>query len=175
MALIKIISGGQTGADLGALIGAQKIGLKTGGTAPPGWWSGGKNQRELLQRFGLVEGEPDEKIYPKRSMKNVDDADGTVAILLGNSIGTMKTIGYCQNHKWSYPVYEARDYYKPHLIISNLNISSNAYLLDRFVDYNNIKILNVAGHRESSFPGIQIFTSELIKSFYERTRQRIAR
>ena len=32
--LWKIISGGQTGADLGALVGARRIGLETGGTAP---------------------------------------------------------------------------------------------------------------------------------------------
>ena len=37
MFLTKIISGGQTGADYGALLAAHALGLETGGWAPKGW------------------------------------------------------------------------------------------------------------------------------------------
>src|SRR2546422_7963506 len=35
--LTKIISGGQTGADMGALLAAQDLSVESGGVAPKGW------------------------------------------------------------------------------------------------------------------------------------------
>jgi hypothetical protein len=78
---MKIISGGQTGVDQGALYGARECGIKTGGTAPRHWITENGSEKELLESFGLIEGEYDTKVYPKRTMKNVDDSDGTICIL----------------------------------------------------------------------------------------------
>jgi hypothetical protein len=158
----KIISGGQTGADLGGLEGARECGIRTGGTAPPNWISGGKPQKELLQSFGLVEGEPDSRIYPKRTMKNVDDSDGTVAILWGNSAGTNKTIGYCTFKMWTWANLSCDVGYRPVLVIKHADLYAAAEQLKYFINLNSIKVLNVAGHRETSYPGIQEFTKQLI-------------
>jgi hypothetical protein len=162
--MITIISGGQTGADLGALYGAKESGIPTGGTAPPRWISGSSPQKVLLQSFGLVEGEPDVKTYPKRSMKNVDDADGTIAIVWGNGSGTMNTIGYAQRKRWSWGDLKLLGTsYKPILIIQSRDVMSESKRVVGFILSNNIKILNVCGHQEKSFPGIEQFTKSLVK------------
>lgn len=160
---VKIISGGQTGGDIGGLQGAKSLGMETGGTAPPGWISGGKREEALLKSFGLTEGATDPATYPKRTMKNVDDSDGTVAILWGPSVGTDKTIGYAQTHKWQSGNKNSLDTgYKPVLVIKTKDINEAAQQLKDFVQRNNIKVLNVAGHRENSQPGISEFTKNLI-------------
>ena len=51
----KIISGGQTGADIGGLIGAKRAGIKTGGTAPRGYKTEKGPQIQSLKYLGLVE------------------------------------------------------------------------------------------------------------------------
>lgn len=161
--LKRIISGGQTGGDLGGLEGGREAGLETGGTAPPGWISGSKSEQKLLESYGLKEGEKDPSTYPKRTMKNVDDSDGTLAIMWGPSVGTSKTIGYAQTHKWQHGNAESKDNgYKPVLVINHQDSDQAAQELADFIKRNNIQTLNVAGHREKSQPGIQKFTKELI-------------
>lgn len=156
------------GADVGALMGANQVGLDTGGTAPHGWWTGGRHNRELLERYGLKEGELDPKIYPKRSMKNVDDADGTLAILWKASIGTLKTIGYAQTKRWGYPIAFKPSSYKPYCVITTDCIIPAAAIAEEFIMRKGIKILNVAGHSENTCPGVQEFTRKLIILTYER-------
>ena len=136
MTLRKIISGGQTGADQAGLLAAGALGLETGGTAPPGYMTDAGPQPTLLMRYGLVEGEPDTRIYPRRTEKNVLDSDGSV--IFGNqfSPGCQLTIRLCTKYR------------KPCII--------NPTPLDLyiFVLTNNISVLNVAGNRERTNPGI---------------------
>ena len=164
----KIISGGQTGGDLGGLEGARLLNIETGGTAPPNFISGNKSEKELLQGYGLVEGEQDPTTYTKRTMKNVDDSDGTVAILWGTSVGTGKTIGYAQTKKWQYGDNKSKNNgYKPVLVITSKDVDIAAQELKDFVLKNNIQILNIAGHREVSQKGIQDFTKKVIQKAFE--------
>lgn len=163
---MKIISGGQFGADLGALEGAKLVGLSTGGTAPQFYMTENRAQKELLQAYGLVEGGFDPRIYPMRTMKNVDDADATVAIMWGESVGTSKTIGYAMTHKWQHPPVFATTKYKPILVITTHDLQQAAWELAAFYLNKKYEVLNFAGHRESSQPGIQKFVRELvIKTF----------
>lgn len=172
---IKIISGGQTGVDLGALEGARDCHIPTGGTAPPNWFSGGKPQKELLQSFGLDKlNEYDPKIYPKRSMKNVDDSDVTIAILWETSPGTIRTIGYCQTGQWRAP-YPFADYDEewkcPCLIIyRDWSLYDAAARAEFFIRKHAANVINFAGNREESQPGIQNWTRQLVKLIYERIR-----
>ena len=130
--ITKIISGGQIGADQFALEVGEKLGIKTGGTAPPGFKTSIGNQSKLLKQFGLKEGEADIKIYPKRTIKNVQDSDGT--IIFGNiySYGSRLTIGTAKKNN------------KPYLI------NPTAKQIKKWIIDNNIKILNVAGNRSIS-------------------------
>lgn len=134
--ITKIISGGQTGADQGGLFAGRKLGIKTGGTAPPNFMTEEGPKISFLQSYGLVEGESDSKTYPKRTKRNILDSDGT--IIFGNmaSPGSKLTLNLCRELK------------KPW--ISNPN--RKTFL--RWIDKNNIKVLNVAGNRASRTPNI---------------------
>lgn len=71
----KIISGGQTGADTGALLAAVDLGIKTGGWAPKGWITE-KGPNPELRKFKLVQHSSPN--YPPRTRMNITDADLTV-------------------------------------------------------------------------------------------------
>ncbi len=162
-----IISGGQTGADLGALKGAYEIGLMTGGWAPKGWYNELGRMENFMRSYHLKEcpviG------YPARSMRNVDDSDATVAILWDTtSQGTMKTIGYAQFHKWKHGLLQAVSEYKPLLIIRHKDLDTAVIQLMNFYVKDMFKVINVAGHRRSSHPDIEEFTKQLIIKAFER-------
>jgi len=136
--LRKIISGGQTGADQGGLLAGRVLGLETGGTAPPGFMTqDGPNPGLLRDCFGLSEGAPDPRAYPRRTKANILDADGTVVFGNLSSPGSSLTTNL------------TRHLGKP--LLTNPNPAQ----LRSWIRDNNIQVLNVAGNRESRRPGIQ--------------------
>ena len=145
VSLSKIISGGQTGADQGGLVAALNLGIETGGTAPQGFITEKGKDESLSSKYGLVEGEYDPKIYPKRTRKNIENSDGTLLVGNTTSPGTKLTVNL------------AKKLNKPYIV----NPSSRE--LAKWIADNNIKVLNVAGNRESVKPGIQKQTADLIE------------
>ena len=115
---LKIISGGQTGADFIGLQMAKELGLETGGTAPPNfiksemrdgkWVKMGKP--ELLKSFGLKEGKGVKKtgrygsytdVFSHRTEQNVLNADLTLIYTVEgehNSPGTKATRNFARKH-----------------------------------------------------------------------------
>ena len=163
---MKIISGGQTGADWGALLGAHCNEWETGGWAPKGWYNELGRQEYHMRQFGLKE--CPEIGYPARSMRNVDDADLTLVVIMdATSVGTWKTLGYAQTKKWKWgkiPVPHPFEY-KPNIVLRGGGLDVFGVVassIKYFIKTNNIQTINVAGHRESSHPGIQKFTEQLI-------------
>ncbi|MBW4513039.1 MAG: hypothetical protein KME64_42155 [Scytonematopsis contorta HA4267-MV1] len=154
---IKVISGGQTGADMGGLIGAKALGITTGGTAAAGWLiDGGTNPN--LQNYGVVEGEQgssNKVTFANRTIANIENSDGTV--LLGNSQspGSKVTLDAANHRK------------KPILAIPLETVLNDkataAKLIEDFVRQNNIKILNIAGNRERVSPGIEAATAQVVQ------------
>lgn len=142
--LTKIISGGQTGADQGGLYAARLLGLQTGGTAPPNWMTEDGPARELLEGFGLIEGEHDPRTYPKRTLRNVLDSNATVMFGRLTSTGSQLTLRYCRENN------------------RRVLINPSPYILANVIDLCDIKILNVAGNRESKNPGIRQRTEDRI-------------
>lgn len=124
----KVISGGQTGADIIGLETARECGIKTGGTAP-------KNFRtEIGNDYGLRDLGLIEHVsyrYEPRTEDNVKDSDGTVLFGDMTSSGSKQTIGFILKHG------------KPH--ISNPPTD----VLISFIKDHKIEILNVAGNRGS--------------------------
>lgn len=158
--LKKVISGGQTGADLAGLMAAKTQGFETGGWILKDYLTEDGPNFDL-KKFGLL---PLDCVhYPTRSKKNVDDSDGTVVFRLKYSPGSDFTIGYAQTQIWKKGNIDTmygnlKNNYKPVCIITDL--SDQKFVVDsilHFIVSNNIKILNVAGHRESSAP-IKNFT-----------------
>ena len=152
----KIISGMQSGVDMAGLRAGEKLGIETGGTAPPKnitkEVSGEANRKALADRYKVVEGEADSSIYPKRTMKNIDDANATIAIRTKQSPGTDKTIGYAQTGKWQTGnskegVYEG---HKPLLVLNSAGASQKNIKAIREFASKYPGTINIAGHSSKS-------------------------
>ena len=74
--LIQVISGGQTGADLGGLIAARAFSLRTGGWMPMGFLTLDGPQPDLAKLYGLQE--HSSASYPPRTRRNVQQSDATI-------------------------------------------------------------------------------------------------
>ena len=144
--MLKIISGGQTGVDRAALDVAMELGLLCGGWCPLGRKAedGGIADLYPLQETKSAE-------YAVRTKKNVIESDGTLIVTVGNPIGgTALTIDYA-NHLD-----------KPLLVI-NLDQSPEPNEVTTWLQENAIKVLNVAGPRESQQPGIYARANAFLK------------
>lgn len=146
-----IVSGGQTGADQGGLLGAREAGVRTGGTAPRGWRTE-DGAAPWLADFGLEEA--DREAYPVRTRANIDAADGTVIFGLPLSDGSKLTTQYCAERT------------KPLLHLpygeGEHDADEAARELADWLRRNGIGILNVAGNRESRNPGLADYTSRVV-------------
>src|SRR3981081_3368279 len=101
MALQKIISGGQTGVDRGALDVALAAAFPCGGWCPADRQAGGGSIPPPISVTPLPPGGPRE-----RTWKNGLDSDATVVLFRGELTGgTLLTRTFCQRHG------------KPHLVI----------------------------------------------------------
>ncbi|MEC4815927.1 MAG: putative molybdenum carrier protein, partial [Scytonema sp. PMC 1069.18] len=166
---IKVISGGQTGADMGALRGAKALGLVTGGTAAAGWMTeNGANP--TLQEYGLVEGEKGDTAvltYNKRTVENIRNADGTAIFGNVNSPGSRLTVQIAQN--LGKPVLHVP------LDTALNNRPAAAQQLRDFVEQNNIQTLNIAGNRESKAPGLEAAVAQIVQIglAYQQNRENI--
>jgi hypothetical protein len=132
----KIISGGQTGADQSGLFAGLILGIETGGTAPYNWMTEKGPDRLLLEGFGLVAGPYDPWTFRLRTRLNVINSDGTVIFGRVSSSGTKLTIKYLNKDN------------KPYIC------NPSAIQLLAWIQENHIQILNVAGNREGTNPGI---------------------
>lgn len=135
---VKIVSGGQTGVDRAALDVALKHRIECGGWCPA----------DRLDEFGRI---PDR--YPvrelgaggftERTLQNVKDSDGTVIIFSTKLAGgTEQTVRFCVELR------------RPHQLIDGLKVPADqaARLIAEFVHKHEIKILNVAGPRQTEWP-----------------------
>lgn len=150
----RIVSGGQTGVDRGALDAAISMGIEHGGWCPKGRLS---EDGRIPRRYQMVETKSSK--YRERTEQNVLDSDGTLilfrAILSGGTELTRRlAVQYC----------------KPHLLV-DLAQPLDVSVIRQWLVAEAIQILNVAGPRESSTPGITDESRKLIRSiFVERRR-----
>ena len=139
--ITKIISGGQTGADRAGLEAGRILGIETGGTAPKNWRTE-TGADASLRNYGLVEHESSD--YPPRTEDNVKNSDATIIFDLAKKFapGSALTIKLC------------KAYNKPYLLIKRIDDLLIAENISQFLLSYKVRILNVAGNRESSAPGI---------------------
>lgn len=146
----RIISGGQTGADRGALDFAIAHGYTHGGWAPAGREAEDGVIPLKYQLVELAEGG-----YRERTRRNVEDSDGTLIVNLGElDGGSLETQVFAQ------------ELGKPHCVVQ-LALGVSAEMVAGVVAWlrqHAIETLNVAGPRESKRPGIQRLTDELLKA-----------
>lgn len=145
----RVVSGGQTGADRGGLDAAIHCGVPHGGWCPAGRTAedGVIPAKYRLQETGSRD-------YSKRTEANVVDSDATVVFSYGKPTGgTRLTVTLCERHN------------RPHLLVdlAKLQESQAIALISSWLrkvsavesgEGMNIRVLNVAGNRESKSPGI---------------------
>ena len=138
--LKKIISGGQTGADRAALVVAIKFNIDHGGWVPRGRRA---EDGPLKEKYRLTETETED--YKERTKQNIIDSHATVIISRGEPTGGSK---FTQTF--------AKVVGRPNCHIDLLQSEEfeAAINLKSFILENQIQILNVAGPRQSSLPGI---------------------
>jgi len=150
MLVQKVISGGQTGADIAGLLAAKECGIPTGGTAAYKFMTENGPNPSLETLFGLKEQDTKFVDYKDRTIKNVLDSNGTIVFQEKESVGSIFTVKVCMRAR------------KPYWI----NPSLGDILF--FVGLHEISELNIAGNRESVSPGIQDrIYSLLLKAFKE--------
>jgi hypothetical protein len=136
-AAVQVISGGQTGVDRAALDVAQELGVPCGGWCPRGRRA---EDGPIPESYPLRE--TPSASYPERTAWNVRDSDGTLVVTRGRPRGgTALTVSL------------ARRAGKP-VIVANLEGGANAAEIRAFLLEHRIRVLNVAGPRESEAPGI---------------------
>ena len=135
---IKVISGGQTGADIGGLRAADERYLPTGGHAPKGFRTERGNDPILGKHYGLVETASES--YVPRTKINIQNAD--ITLIFGDVTGGTKlTKDFC------------REVGKPYVIIKDFSEADMIACFNQLKQYNQV-IINIAGNRESKNKGI---------------------
>lgn len=142
--ILKVISGGQTGADEAGLIAAKLVGIPTGGCAPKGFKTEKGSNSNLGITFGLYESASSD--YPERTKENVSKSDCTIIFTKDSSPGSVLTKNTCKLRK------------KPYLWIDPLSPEVESSVTDFLNEVIKLKngpiIVNIAGNRESKYPGI---------------------
>jgi hypothetical protein len=135
---IKILSGGQTGADRAALDFALENNIAYGGWCPKGRMA----EDGTLDAKYLLRETPSDN-YLERTEWNVRDSDATVVFTRSEKVtgGSKQTMAFARKLK------------KPclHLHQGLLAVSEKLIL---FIEKHHVRRLNVAGSRESEEPGI---------------------
>ena len=148
--LEKIISGGQTGADQAALDAAIKLGIPHGGWIPKGRLT---EHGPLPDKYDLLE--MPTASYPERTKKNIRESDGTLilshGILTGGSEFTRKM---------------ALKYQKPmlHIDFNRMIPFDAAVVINNWMVDHDVRVLNVAGPRESTDPRIYRAAIDIIEA-----------
>lgn len=137
MRLLRVISGGQTGVDRAALDAAIEFGVPTGGWCPKGRRA---EDGYVPHRYPMEE--TPSRDYSQRTRWNVRDSDATLVLTLGElSGGSLLTTQI------------AAELGKPCLVVELDRYDAPSRIVD-FIEGNLVKVLNVAGPRESRSPVI---------------------
>lgn len=153
MQIAKIISGGQTGVDRGALEAAVELGFPYGGLIP----KGRRAEDGIVPLEFAAMTEDTRKDYLHRTELNVAASDATLILSRERELtgGTKRTAEFCERHGKPYwidnpdePIQTDRGLEFPLWIEANFGMRPI--------------VLNVAGPRESKCPGIQAATKAFV-------------
>jgi hypothetical protein len=156
--LLKIISGGQTGVDRGALDAAIEIGVECGGWCPAGRLA---EDGTIPSRYPVIE--LANAGYAERTQRNVADSDGTLLFLDGRPVGgTRETVECCVEMQ------------KPYLTIDGGRIEIEQAInfglqfIAKLPSAGATITLNVAGPRASQWPQGHEITRRIVSGVLRR-------
>jgi hypothetical protein len=142
----KIISGGQTGVDRAALDVAIALGIPHGGWCPRGRLA---EDGRIPARYELRE--TDSPGYPVRTEQNVLDADATLIVCRGEPAGGTALTRLLAERQG-----------RPCLVV-DLDNPPEWPIVRRWLQEHGVKVLNIAGPRESQAPGIAEQAREFLR------------
>ncbi len=145
----KVISGGQTGVDRAALDVALELDVPAGGWCPKGRKA---EDGSLALRYPLTETPSEE--YWQRTEWNVRDSDGTLVLTRG-----------APTEGTAYTIEVARKLGKPCLVL-DLTDAPNESAVKDWADEHEVRVLNVAGPRESKCPGIYAQAEQFLRKVF---------
>jgi len=150
MTLKKIVSGGQTGVDRGALDAALEAAFPCGGWCP----KGRKAEDGIIPQHYPLSEMPGPS-YRARTRRNVTDSDGTLVLFFGELTGgTLETLRIAE--QLGKPVLTIDCAAKP--------AADAAVEVGAFVRLHEIATLNVAGPRESTHVAGRAYARSLISA-----------
>lgn len=156
--LEQVVSGGQTGVDRAALDVALELGVACGGWCP----KGRRAEDGLIPDTYPLRESPTAN-YAERTALNVKDSDGTLILARGSLRGgTALTKTFAERYRRPCLVLDLRD--------------ATALHVHEWLQSNSIRVLNVAGPRESSQPGIARQAAAFLRMLFgnaSTTRQRV--
>lgn len=147
--LEKVVSGGQTGVDRAALDVAMRLGIACGGWCPKGRLAA---DGPLSAAYPLVE--TPTNLYAERTRWNVRDSDGTLILGYGELTGGTELTRV-------FALQEQR----PHLVV-DLRAEARVEEAAAWVRAHAIRVLNVAGPRRSTVPGIYDLAAGFLASLF---------
>lgn len=158
--LKKVLSGGQSGADIAGLRAAKLSGFETGGTAPKGYRTQNGPNFELRDIYNLKEHWSWR--YDHRTECNVKDSDATIKVASNfQSAGEKCTQKYINMHG------------RPSLEI-DINNTPDPHDVVEWLNKNKVKVLNVAGNSEKTSPGIEEKAMWFLFSVFKKYKESIS-
>jgi hypothetical protein len=151
-AKIKIISGGQTGADRAALDFAIKYNIPYGGWLP----KGRKTEEGTLPDTYHLQEMPSGD-YSKRTKQNILDSDGTLIVSHGFLTGGSALTQFL-----------AEKHEKPclHINLNLLSMQEAAWIIHKWIQRHKLKVLNIAGPMAGKDSKIYEATMNLLENTF---------
>jgi hypothetical protein len=150
--LDRTVSGGQTGADKAGWRAARASGIVTGGWMPESFLTESGPRPEFAEMFGALEIPGGG--YPERTRANARDSDATIWFGNPDSPGGRTTLRACTG--FEKPVY---------LVIEGLTQPAE---VAAWIEAEEVRVLNVAGNRESTEPGIGERVERFLAAVFDR-------
>lgn len=178
--MLKIVSGGQTGVDRGALDAALDLGVECGGWCPASRLA---EDGIIPQRYPVIELK--DGGYAERTAQNVANSDGTLIISNGDPTGgTRETVERCEEMQKPYFIIDCKELRTKEAIASALGFVSDlsfravrnlTEVRIRLSDYRKdpshslgMTTLNVAGPRASQWSEGHALTYRIVSAILRR-------
>jgi hypothetical protein len=153
-----VVSGGQTGADQAGWRAAQDCDIETGGWMPFGFLTEEGPQRHFSNVYHARE--MPTKSYPARTVKNVQDSDGTLWFGTTDTPGAKTTLAACKRFN------------RPLMLVEPYGSILPADVVIWLRRNPQIKRLNIAGIRESKNRGVGKRVERFLTVVFKRINAR---
>jgi hypothetical protein len=166
--LEKVISGGQTGADQAGWRAAKAAGIATGGYMPKGFLAEDGEHPEFAELYGAVEVQrcgrvSNAEMFRMRTWLNVLESDMTLWF------GDLRSPGGRATHG------DAIKLGRPITCIGGPDRDFTPGYTVGWLEKHGVRVLNVAGNRESKAPGIGGWVEEYLSAAFRLLRGGIPR